>query len=38
VFFCLRLLLCLILACSSSAFADENDWRVPFITTPGDVV
>ena len=34
----MRLLLSLILACASPAFADENDWRVPFITTPGDVV
>lgn len=36
-FFRLRLLLTLILA-SSPALADENDWRVPFITTPGEVV
>ena len=34
----MRLLLSLVLACASSALADENDWRVPFITTPGDVV
>jgi len=34
----LRLLLSLILALAAPAFADENDWRVPFITTPGDVV
>ena len=34
----MRFLLSLILACASPAFADENDWRVPFITTPGDVV
>ncbi len=34
----MRLLLALILACAAPAFADENDWRVPFITTPGDVV
>ncbi len=26
------------LVLTSPAFADENDWRVPFITTPGDVV
>lgn len=34
----MRLLIALILACASPAFADENDWQVPFITTPGDVV
>ena len=34
----MRLLLSLILACSAPALADENEWRVPFITTPGDVV
>lgn len=34
----MRFLLSLILALTSPAFADENDWRVPFITTPGDVV
>lgn len=28
----------LILVAASPALADENDWRVPFITTPGDVV
>ena len=26
------------LAFAAAAYADENDWRVPFITTPGDVV
>jgi SAM-dependent methyltransferase len=26
------------MVCAAPAFADENDWRVPFITTPGDVV
>src|SRR5256885_2975340 len=26
------------LALATAAHADENDWRVPFITTPGDVV
>ena len=34
----MRLLLSLILSLASFAQADENDWRVPFITTPGDVV
>jgi len=26
------------MVCAAPAFADENDWRVPFINTPGDVV
>src|SRR5260370_4573745 len=26
------------LAFATAAYADENDWRVPFITTPGEVV
>ena len=34
----LRLLLSLLVATAAPAVADENDWRVPFITTPGDVV
>ena len=34
----MRLLLSLILLLSAPARADENEWRVPFITTPGDVV
>ncbi len=36
----MRILLSLILAwaAAAAAQADENDWRVPFITTPGDVV
>jgi precorrin-6B methylase 2 len=35
----LRALLSLFLAAAAlGASADENDWRVPFITTPGDVV
>jgi hypothetical protein len=35
----LRVLLPLLLAAAAlGARADENDWRVPFITTPGDVV
>ena len=34
----MRLFLSLILAWAVTAQADENDWRVPFITTPGDVV
>jgi SAM-dependent methyltransferase len=34
----LRRLLLLLLACAAPALADENDWQVPFITTPGDVV
>jgi precorrin-6B methylase 2 len=35
----LRFFLSLCFALSAaSALADENDWRVPFITTPGDVV
>src|SRR3989442_7336762 len=37
-FFLLRLFLPLMLAFATAAYADENDWRVPFITTPGDVV
>lgn len=34
----MRALLLLILVAASPALADENDWQVPFITTPGDVV
>jgi len=34
----LRILLSLILAWAAAAQADETDWRVPFITTPGEVV
>ena len=34
----MRALLSLILIAASPALADENDWHVPFITTPGDVV
>ena len=34
----MRILLSLFLAWAVPAHADENDWRVPFITTPGDVV
>jgi precorrin-6B methylase 2 len=34
----LRLLLSLLIAWSAAAPADENDRRVPFITTPGEVV
>ena len=35
----MRALLSLLLAAAAlGAGADENDWRVPFITTPGDVV
>ncbi len=34
----MRILLSLILAWAAAAHADENDWPVPFITTPGDVV
>ena len=34
----MRVLLSLILAWAAAAQADEADWRVPFITTPGDVV
>ena len=34
----MRLFLPLMLAFAAAAYADENDWRVPFITTPGDVV
>jgi precorrin-6B methylase 2 len=34
----LRILLSLIFAWTAAAHADENDWQVPFITTPGDVV
>ena len=34
----MRLLLSLVLAFAPPALADENEWRVPFITTPGDVV
>lgn len=34
----MRVLLSLILAWAAAAQADESDWRVPFITTPGDVV
>jgi precorrin-6B methylase 2 len=35
----LRIVLALMLAFPAlAAKADENDWRVPFITTPGDVV
>ena len=34
----MRILVALILVVAMPAFADENDWRVPFITTPGDVV
>lgn len=43
-FFCarfpsVRVLAFLLLAlCALPAGADENDWQVPFITTPGDVV
>src|SRR5438105_169714 len=38
-FFPLRRFLFLVLALAAqSAAADENDWRVPFITTPSDVV
>jgi precorrin-6B methylase 2 len=33
-----RFLLALIVGWSLSAHADDTDWRVPFITTPGDVV
>src|SRR4051812_13711752 len=36
--FALRLLLSLVFAWTAVAHADENDWRVPFIATPGDVV
>jgi precorrin-6B methylase 2 len=36
--FPLRLFLSLVFAWTAVAHADENDWRVPFITTPGDVV
>ncbi|HYL91169.1 MAG TPA: methyltransferase domain-containing protein [Burkholderiales bacterium] len=32
------ILLSLIFAWTAAAHADENDWQVPFITTPGDVV
>jgi precorrin-6B methylase 2 len=28
----------MMLMLGTAAYADENDWRVPFITTPGDVV
>ena len=34
----MRVLLSLILAWAAVAQADEADWRVPFITTPGEVV
>jgi precorrin-6B methylase 2 len=34
----LRILLSLFLITALPALADENDWQVPFITTPGDVV
>ncbi len=34
----MRILLSLIFAWTAAAYADENDWQVPFITTPGDVV
>jgi hypothetical protein len=35
----LHRVLSLLLACVVlPASADENEWRVPFITTPGDVV
>lgn len=34
----LRALLLLFLTVVAAAHADENEWRVPFITTPGDVV
>src|SRR5882672_6934151 len=38
-FSALRIVLALMLAFPAlAAKADENDWRVPFITTPGDVV
>jgi precorrin-6B methylase 2 len=33
-----RILFCLVLLAGISARADEYEWRVPFITTPGDVV
>lgn len=34
----MRALLSLIVAFALPVSADENEWRVPFITTPGDVV
>ena len=34
----MRIVLSLFLITALPALADENDWRVPFITTPGDVV
>lgn len=34
----MRILLLLLLLAASAVQADENDWQVPFITTPGDVV
>ena len=35
----MRILIAIALSLAAlSAVADENDWRVPFITTPGDVV
>ena len=34
----MRVFLSIALAFATAAYADENDWRVPFITTPGDVV
>jgi precorrin-6B methylase 2 len=34
----LRILLSLLFASTALAHAEETDWRVPFITTPGEVV
>ena len=34
----MRLLLSLLFASTALAHAEETDWRVPFITTPGEVV